>query len=219
MSDQGIPLAVVDGLALPEAVRRVLRPDETMPDREGRLRRLPRFFYEVPSWEAANEIAITSNFSLAELIRVDVREATPQRDFPRYVPLAVTVLAVHLQHFRSAIGEALHVAANGGYRSPGHALSRHATPHCWGTAANVFRIGSDLLDTRERIEKYAALVVERLPGAWARPFGRGIGFADDHLHIDVGYLCVVPHGEPGEAVDAAGTDAAADPTDEGAQGT
>jgi len=215
MSDQGIPLAVVDGLALPEAVRRVLRPDETMPDREGRIRRLPRFFYEVPSWEAANEIAITSNFSLAELIRVDVREATPQRDFPRYVPLAVTVLAVHLQHFRSVIGEALHVAANGGYRSPGHALSRHATPHCWGTAANVFRIGSDLVDTRERIEKYTALVAAHLPGAWARPFGRGVGFADDHLHIDLGYLCMVPRSEAGEAVDA--TEAHAGPADEGAR--
>jgi hypothetical protein len=213
MNDVGIPLAVVDGLALPEAVRRVLRPNEAMPDHEGRLRRLPRFFYEVPSWEAANEITITSHFSLAELIRVDVREATPQRDFPRYVPLAVTMLAVHLQHFRTAIGEAVHVAANGGYRSPGHALSRHATPHCWGTAANVFRIGSELIDTRERIEKYAALVAERLPGAWARPFGRGVGFADDHLHIDLGYLCVVPRGAAGEVVPAPES-AAAEPIEQ-----
>jgi hypothetical protein len=210
MADTGLPLTVVDGLDLDSSVRKVLRPGELMPDAEGRMRRLPRFFYEVPSWKSATELEIVPNFTLAELIRVDVREAVPQRDFPRYVPLAVTILAVHLQLFRAALGEAVHIAANGGYRSPSHALTRHATTHCWGTAANIFRIGTDLVDGRERIERYNALAAEHLPGVWVRPFGRGRGFADDHLHLDLGFVSVVPRDAASE-LSAEGSDADTNP--------
>jgi hypothetical protein len=193
MSEAGrLPLRLVDALELDDDFRRVLRPGELLADREGRLRRLPRFFYEVPSWKVANEIEVVPHFTLAELIRVDVREPPPQRDFPRYVPCAITVLAVHLELFRQAIDEPIYVAANGGYRSPAHALTQHASPHCWGTAANLYRIGDELLDTRERIEKYNALAAEHLPGAWVRPWGRGKGFADDHIHLDLGFVTVVP---------------------------
>jgi hypothetical protein len=201
MIDAGrLPFRIVDALQMDGEIRRVLRPAELMPDAEGRLRRLPRFFYEVPSWDAATEIYVAPHFSMAELIRVDVREAPLQRDFPRYVPLAITVLAVHLQLFRQTIGEPVYVAANGGYRSPAHGLTRHATPHCWGTAANIFRIGNEMLDTQERIEKYNAVVTEQLPGAWVRPWGRGKGFADDHLHLDLGYFGVVPRRAAGVEV-------------------
>jgi hypothetical protein len=193
-----LPLPVVDGLELDERLRRVLRPGELMADGEGRLRRLPRFFYEVPSWEAANEIRVVPNFLLAELIRVDVREAAPQRDFPRYVPLAITALAVHLELFRRTIDEPVYLAANGGYRSPSHRLTRHASPHCWGTAANIFRIGGEMLNDRERIERFNQRILEVLPGAWVRPHGRGKGFADDHVHLDLGYLAVVPRDAAGE---------------------
>jgi hypothetical protein len=199
MSDPGrLPLRIVDARELDETVRTVLRPGELMADREGRLRRLPRFFYEVPSWEAANEIYVVPHFSLAELIRVDVREAPSQRDFPRYVPLAITVLAVHLELLRRTLDDSIWVAANGGYRSPSHALTRHASPHCWGTAANIFKIGGDFLDSRSAIEKFNGLIAEHLPGAWTRPWGRGKGFADDHVHLEIGYLTRVPRDLPGE---------------------
>jgi hypothetical protein len=200
MAEAGlVPFRVVDGLELDAELRAVLCPGELMADRDGHLRRLPRFFYEVPTWEAATETYLVPHFSMAELIRVDVREAPLQRDFPRYVPLAITVLAVHLELFRQLINEPVHVAANGGYRSPSHALTRHASPHCWGTAANVFRIGGDLLDTRSRIERVNARIAEHLPGVWTRPWGRGAGFADDHVHLDLGYVTRVPREQEGEA--------------------
>jgi hypothetical protein len=203
MIDAGkLPLRVVDALQLDGEIRRVLRPGELMPDAEGRLRRLPRFFYEVPSWDAATELYVVPHFSLAELVRVDVREHAAQRDFPRYVPLAITALAVHLELFRRSVDEPVYVAANGGYRSPSHGLTRHASPHCWGTAANIFRIGSELLDTQQAIEKFNAQIVERLPGAWVRPWGRGKGFADDHLHFDLGFFSVVPRQAAGEEAPA-----------------
>ena len=86
---------------------------------------------------------LTPNFGLWEFIDVDVREAEPLRRFPRYVPCAVTLLARALERFRDHVGTFVHVAANGGYRSPAHALTAHASPHCWGTAANIYRIGDD----------------------------------------------------------------------------
>ena len=144
------------------------------------------------------ETQLTPHFGLWELIDVDVREAEPMRMFPRYVPCAIALLATHLEVLREEVGTVVRIAANGGYRSPGHRLSRAATPHCWGTAANIYRIGDDLLDERERIEKYSELARKLLPGVWARPFGAGEGFAYDHVHLDLGFATVVPHEAPGE---------------------
>lgn len=189
----GLPLPVVDGCTLEDEVRRALRPGELMRDRAGRSRRLPRFFYEVDSWKTALELPLTPHFTLWEFLTVDVREAKPQRRFPRYVPCAITLLAAHLELFRAAVGTYVHIAANGGYRSPGHRLSQYATPHCWGVAANVFRIGGELLDTQERIERYAKVARETVPGVWIRPWGPDPGSADDHLHLDLGYVTRVPH--------------------------
>jgi hypothetical protein len=217
MSEKGrLPLRIVDAFELDEEVRRVLRPDELMPDAEGRMRRLPRFFYQVPSWQLATELYVVPHFSLAELIRVDVREHPAQRDFPRYVPLAITVLAVHLEVFRQSVDAQVFVAANGGYRSPSHALTQHASPHCWGTAANIFRIGDTLLDGKEQIERFNALAVEHLPGVWTRPWGRGKGLADDHVHLDLGFVTRVPRGVAGadEHPEPGSKDAERDRSDE-----
>jgi hypothetical protein len=194
-----LPLAVVDGLRLGEKYREVLRPGETMADREGRVRRLPRFFYELPSWEAALEIQLAPHFGLWELLAVDVREAAPQRTFPRYVPCSITLLAGQLELFRLAVGTYVHIAANGGYRSPGHALSRYATPHCWAAAANIYKVGNDLLDTQERVERYARVAKESVPGLWVRPYGPEIGQTDDHLHVDLGYVTLVPRSAGSES--------------------
>ena len=37
-----------------------------------------------------------------------------------------------------------------------HARTGGASPHCWGTAANIYRIGDTYLDSPETIERYAA---------------------------------------------------------------
>jgi len=200
-------LRLVDGLALPAALRRVLRPGEVIHGRDGRARRLPRFFYEVPSWERAVEVALTPHFSLYEFVSVDVREAAAVRRWPRFVPCAVTLLAAHLELLRRALDAPVFIAANGGYRSPTHALDAGddgepvASPHHWGTAANVYRIGSDYIDTEGEIENFRAKVHDTLPGVWTRPFGTDRGFADDHLHLDLGYAVAVPREAPDERSD------------------
>jgi hypothetical protein len=193
-----LPLKVVDAARLGEEVRSVLRPDGLLRDRDGRARRLPRFFYEVPSWEAALELSLTPHFSLWEFLDVDVREVEVMRSFPRYVPCAVALLATALEVFRAEVGTFVHIAANGGYRSPGHALCRTASPHAWGVGVNLYRIGDEWLDDREPIERYARVARKLLPGIWTRPFGSGVGCSDDHLHLDLGYVTVVPTDAPGE---------------------
>ncbi|MDQ6718116.1 MAG: hypothetical protein M3Z17_07190, partial [Gemmatimonadota bacterium] len=122
----------------------------------------------------------------------DVRETSVLLSFPRYVPCAITLLAVCLERFREAVGSFVHISANGGYRSPAHALSHHACLHSWGTAANIYRIGDTYLDTRSSIERFSLIARETLPGVWTRPYGSPAGFAEDHLHLDLGYVTSVP---------------------------
>lgn len=197
-STNGLPLRVVDGRRLSKEYRDLLNPDGLMCDAQGRARRLPRYFYEIPSWEVAVQTRLAPHFYLWEFIQVDVREASALRLFPRYVPCAVTLLAACLEQFREAVGTFVHIAANGGYRSPGHARSNNASTHCWGTAVNIYRIGDSFLDSREAIERYAAAAREVLPGVWTRPYGTSAGFADDHLHLDFGYVNAVPRDAPGD---------------------
>jgi hypothetical protein len=194
VSDGSVGLPIVDGLALDEERRALLKPDQPLADSRGCLRRLPRWFFEVESWETARQTHLAEHFTLHELMTVDVREAAALRRFPRYIPCAVTLLAGHLELLRQAVGAPVWIAANGGYRSPAHRLSSHASVHCWGTAANVYRIGDENLDTRDRIERFAAVAARVSPAFWVRPFGLDRGFADDHLHLDVGYARLTPRG-------------------------
>jgi hypothetical protein len=187
-----LALPIVDALHLDEHRRDLLRPDELVVDSAG-TRRLPRYFYEVDSWTTALNTRITENFTLHEFIGVDVREAQALRIFPRYVPCAVTMLAAHLELVREKVATFVHIAANGGYRSPAHILSSDSSAHCWGTAANIYRIGDEYLDSQERIERFARILNRLLPSAWTRPYGHGRGEADDHLHVDLGYAVLVPH--------------------------
>lgn len=198
MSTRRLPFKVVDGLALPADVRAALRPGELARDRDGELRRLPRYFYEVNAWKLALETKLAPHFALYELMVVDVNEAEILESFPRYIPCAVTLLAAQLELFRLEVGAPFFIAANGGYRSPSHKLATAASPHSWATAANIYKIGSDMLDNRETIERYAELARRVMPGIWTRPYGHAIGYADDHLHVDLGFVTVTPHGVAGE---------------------
>ena len=125
-------------------------------------------------------------------------------EWPRYLPLAVGLLAAALEVLRTQVDTYVHIAANGGYRSPSHRLSTHAGPHVWGTAANIYRIGDDWLDDERTITRYSRLARALSPGVWARPYGHGVGETDDHLHLDVGFAVVAPHGggDENDAADA-----------------
>lgn len=203
-------LPIVDADALTDGVRTLLRPGEPVRDRHGAEHPLPRWFYEVDSWDTALQTALAPNFMLWEFMTVDVREAERFRNrFPRYVPCAIVTLAAALQVFRSAVGTYVHIAANGGYRSPAHRLSRNASRHCWGSAVNIYRIGDDWLDSRDTIARYAGIARSTLPAAWIRPYGETEGMADDHLHIDIGYVTVRPTDEAPDAAADTGVGAAA----------
>jgi hypothetical protein len=197
-SVRSLPLRVVDGMELDEKFRQVLKPGETLCDREGRARKLPRFFYEIDSGKTARETDISPHFSLWEFINTDVREAEALRGFPRYIPCAVTLIAAHMELFRQQVGGVVRIAANGGYRSPSHALTRYGSPHNWGAAVNIYQIGDEYLDEQEKIERFNEIALKLLPGLWARPYGHNIGYADDHAHFDLGYVTVVPRDAAGE---------------------
>ena len=188
MRQGGIPLPLIDGRSLPEDVRALLRPGETVTCADGVVRALPRSFYRVDSWAQALEVRLTSNFSLWEFMDVDLYEPDLLRQYPRYVPSAVSLLAAHLELLRQEVATTVHIAANGGYRSPAHRRSSAGSPHAWGIAANVYRIGSDYLDTRERIERINATVARILPAVFTRPYGSTAGTVDDHVHLDLGFI-------------------------------
>jgi hypothetical protein len=182
-------LRAVDGLALSDQHRAALRPGEAVTDENGTRHHLPRFFFEVPSWEEAHSLRVASHFSLSELITVDSREAgLLLREFPHYVPCAVLALARYLEDFRREVDAPVFISVNGGYRSPAHRINRAGSLHCWGTAANIYRVGDTYLDDEKSIGRYAE-VAARLGGeVRVRDHQPG----DDHLHVDLGYLTIVP---------------------------
>ena len=104
-----LPLPVVDVDDLPEEYRRLLAPDEPVIGPDGHVLRRPRYFYEIQSWNIARAVQLSEHFGLWEFIDGDVQEAPLLRSFPRYIPCAVSVLAVHLELFhnpsRSGRGE------------------------------------------------------------------------------------------------------------------
>jgi hypothetical protein len=187
-------LRIVPGSELPEHYRGLLRPGELVQCGEGVKRRLPRFFYEVGSWQQAKETMLTPHFALAELMMVDCLEAEGLlRHPPHYVPLAVGVLARYLEDFREKAGdEKVYICANGGYRSPAHRLAKVPGVHTWGTAADIYRVGERYLDDRESIEKYGQIFATLGAEVYVAPYGSGEGETDDHLHVDIGYVSIAP---------------------------
>ena len=186
-------LRPIDGLRLPEEYRALLRPDESEAGANGTVHRLPRFFYEIGSWEEAREIRLAPHFTLAELMLVDCREATLLlRQFPHYVPCAILLLARFLEAFRREVDAPVFISANGGYRSPAHQIGGAKSIHAWGIAANIYRIGDTFLSDTKSMEKYRTIAASLGPAVFVRPFGREKGQTSDHLHIDLGYVRLTP---------------------------
>jgi hypothetical protein len=186
-------LRPIDGLCLTEEHRALLRPGESETGANGDVHRLPRFFYEIASWEEAHEIRVAPHFTLAELMLVDCREARLLlSQFPHYVPCAIILLARLLEDFRQEVGAPVFISANGGYRSPAHQIGGAKSIHAWGTAANIYRVGDTFLSDAKSIEKYRAIAASLGPAVFVRPFGREYGKTDDHLHIDLGYASLTP---------------------------
>jgi hypothetical protein len=183
----------MDGLRLAAEYRALLRPDETEVGCNGAVHRLPRFFYEVGSWEEAQAVRVAPHFTVAELMTVDSREATLLlKQFPHYVPCAILLLARFLEDFRREVEAPVFISANGGYRSPAHQIGGAKSIHAWGTAANIYRVGDTFLADAKSIAKYRSVAASISPAVFVRPFGREQGQTSDHLHIDLGYARLTP---------------------------
>lgn len=191
---QNIPLQIVDGLQLGARYREILRPGETVTVSNGMEHALPQYFYEVDSYETAKNTRLAAHFSMHEFLETDYKEADILQSYPKYVPVSITLTAAILELFRKKVGTFVRIATNGGYRSPQHALNSYMSPHCWGTAVNIYKIGSQHLDSKARIEKYSAMIGNVLPGVWVRSYGTEPGTVFDQLHMDLGYTTVSPHG-------------------------
>jgi Peptidase M15 len=186
-------LRAFDGLRLAEEYRALLRPDESELGANGTVHHLPRFFYEIGSWEEAHEIRLAPHFTLAELMLVDCREARfLLSQFPHYVPCAILLLARFLEALRREVDAPVFISANGGYRSPAHQIGGANSIHAWGTAANIYRIGDTFLSDTKSMEKYRTIAASLGPAVFVRPFGREEGQTSDHLHIDLGYVRLTP---------------------------
>lgn len=186
-------MRAIDGFNLPGEYRALLRPAEADTDLSGNVHYLPRFFYEIGSWQEAHEIRLAPHFTLAELMLVDCREARLLlSEFPHYVPCAIVLLARLLEDFRREVDAPVFISANGGYRSPAHQIGGSKSIHAWGTAANIYRVGDTFLDDAKTIEKYRAIAASLGPAVFIRPFGSEQGQTNDHLHIDLGFASLTP---------------------------
>ncbi len=186
-------LRPIDGLHLSGEYRTLLRPGEAESDSSGTVHHLPRFLYEIGSWQDAHEIRLAPHFTLAELMLVDCREAELLlRQFPHYVPCALILLATFLEDFRREVDAPVFISANGGYRSPAHQIGGAKSIHAWGTAANIYRIGDTYLNDAKSIERYGAIASSLGRAVLVRPFGTGAGETDDHLHLDLGFVSLTP---------------------------
>ena len=192
LDDRNIPLEVVDGLTLDAEYQELLRPDETIIGHNGMTYRLPRYFFVVDSYEIAKQIKLAPNFFISEFLETDYKEADLQRDYPKYIPTAVTLMAAALGVLRKQVRSSIRIATNGGYRSPHHSLNTYMSPHCWGTAVNIYRIGNKHLNNQAIIDKYAEIIKKTLPGVWVRPYGTTVGTSFDQLHLDIGFTTAVP---------------------------
>ena len=63
LGQSSIALRIVDGRRLEKKFRDVLKPGGVMSDSQGQAHQLPRYFYEIPSWDVAQEIQLSEHFA------------------------------------------------------------------------------------------------------------------------------------------------------------
>src|SRR2546425_13138047 len=172
-------MRAIDAFNLPAEYRALLRPAEAETDFRGNVHLLPRFFYEIGSWEEAHEIRLAPHFTLAELMLVDCREARLLvSQFPHYVPCVIVLLAKFLEDFRREVDAPVFISANGGYRSPAHQIGGAKSIHAWGTAANIYRVGDTFLNDAKSIQKFGYIAASLSSAVFVRPFGLEPGQTD-----------------------------------------
>jgi hypothetical protein len=145
--------------------------------------------------EEAQETKLTLHFSLAELITVDSREADLLvAGVPALCASArIAILARYLESFRQRVEAPVFVSVNGGYRSPAHRLVPGDAARTTGpAAADIYRVGDTYLDTQSAIEKYAKVAEGIGEEVYVKPYGHDAGQTDDHLHLDLGFVTLVP---------------------------
>ena len=64
-------LRAIDGLNLPGEYRALLRPGAAETDSRGNVHRLPRFFYEIGSWQQAHEVRFAPQRHANEIVAAD----------------------------------------------------------------------------------------------------------------------------------------------------
>src|SRR5687768_11845932 len=62
--NSSLPLRIVDGRRLEKRYRDALKPGAVISDSAGQAHRLPRYFYEVPSWDVALTLQLSEHFAL-----------------------------------------------------------------------------------------------------------------------------------------------------------
>jgi hypothetical protein len=72
-------------------------------------------------------------------------------------------------------------------------MAINGTPHMWGTAADIYRIGSTILRGKEGIDRYNEIAEDISADVNVLPYGHVTGMnADDHVHLDLGYVTSIP---------------------------
>src|SRR3989442_10872177 len=158
-------MRAIDAFNLPAEYRALLRPAEAETDFRGNVHLLPRFFYEIGSWEEAHEIRFAPHFTLAELMLVDCREARLLlSEFPHYVPCAIVLLARLLEDFRREVDAPVFISANGGHRSPAHQIGGAKKIHDPGETAGALSGCDNFLGNAKRLEDTGGIPGVHMPG-------------------------------------------------------
>ena len=174
--NRAFPLAIVDGRSPGQvAARRRCCPGASCYDGDGTRAPAAALLLRDPVVGQRDGVAAG-----AELRALGVHPDRRARGRARFAASRATCRARsrcsrrRLEQFREAVGTFVHIAANGGYRSPRHALSRNASPHCWGTAVEHLPHRRHVSRrSAKRSSGTRAIARQVLPGAWTRPFGVG----------------------------------------------
>ena len=107
------------------------------------------------------------------------------RQSPRYIPCAVACWLLPRAAARG-VGAQVHVAVNGGYRSPSHKLAVGASPTC-GPRRPTSTRSLDRAPGAGHHRDLHRVAEEISDDLWIMPTATSWA-ADDHIHLELGYL-------------------------------